>query len=472
MDHVRLGNTGLQVSKLCLGTMTFGLQCDETTSAAIMDRAAEGGITFFDTADVYPLGGGLPTVGRTEEIVGDWLRGKRDSFVLATKCVGPTGPAPWERGSSRKHILSAVEASLRRLGTDYIDLYQLHAPDPATPIDETLGALDDLVHAGKVRYVGCSNFLAYKVARALGRSDARHLVRFDSVQPRYNLLFRQIERELLPLCAEEGLGVIPYNPIAGGLLSGKHSASSSPTEGTRFTLGNAAGNYQDRYWHDREFATVEELRKIAEREGVPLVTLSVAWVLAHPAVTAPIIGASRPDQLEASLAAAEFTMSRELKDGAGRDHPRLPPGRRRPLRRERSMGLIPASHHDLLEARVATFATVGIDGYPQLSEVWFLAEDDTIRLSLNSSRQKTKNIVATPGLHSLHPRPGQHGALPGTAGRRPRRARRRLPLRRQGRGQIRQRPARPRPAGPVPRGGHTPPAQGQRGEHGRLRARR
>ena len=314
MDHVRLGNTGLQVSKLCLGTMTFGLQCDEATSAAIMDRAAEGGITFFDTADVYPLGGGLPTVGRTEEIVGNWLRGKRDSFVLATKCVGPTGPAPWERGSSRKHILSAVEASLRRLGTDYIDLYQLHAPDPATPIDETLGALDDLVRGGKVRYVGCSNFLAYQVARALGRSEARRLVRFDSVQPRYNLLFRQIERELLPLCAEEGLGVIPYNPIAGGLLSGKHNASSSPTEGTRFTLGNAAGNYQDRYWHDREFATVEELRKIAEREGVPLVTLSVAWVLAHPAVTAPIIGASRPDQLEASLAAAEFIMSGELKD--------------------------------------------------------------------------------------------------------------------------------------------------------------
>jgi aryl-alcohol dehydrogenase-like predicted oxidoreductase len=314
MDHVRLGNTGLLVSKLCLGTMTFGLQCDETASAAIMDRAAEGGITFFDTADVYPLGGGLATVGRTEEIVGDWLRGKRDKFVLATKCVGRTGPAPWEQGSSRKHILSALESSLRRLGTDYIDLYQLHAPDPGTPIDETLGALDDLVHSGKVRYVGCSNFLAYKVAQALGRSEARQLVRFDSMQPRYNLLFRQIERELLPLCAEEGLGVIPYNPIAGGLLSGKHNASSSPTEGTRFTLGNAAGNYQDRYWHDQEFATVEELRKIAEREGVPLVTLSVAWVLAHPAVTAPIIGASRPEQLEASLAAAEFTMSKELKD--------------------------------------------------------------------------------------------------------------------------------------------------------------
>jgi len=294
--------------------MTFGLQCDETTSAAIMDRAADGGITFIDTADVYPLGGGLSTVGRTEEIVGDWLRGKREKFVVATKCVGRTGPAAWEQGSSRKHVLAAVEGSLRRLGTDYIDLYQLHAPDPSTPIDETLGALDDLVHSGKVRYVGCSNFLAYQVARALGRSEARNLVRFDSVQPRYNLLFRQIERELLPLCAEEGLGVIPYNPIAGGLLSGKHNGAGPPTEGTRFTLGNAAGNYQNRYWHDQEFATVGELRKIAEREGVPLVTLSVAWVLAQPAVTAPIIGASRPDQLEASLAATEFTMSAELED--------------------------------------------------------------------------------------------------------------------------------------------------------------
>ena len=314
MDHVRLGNTGLLVSKLCLGTMTFGLQCDETTSSAIMDRPADGGITFFDTADVYPLGGGLSTVGRTEEIVGEWLRGKREKFVVATKCVGRTGPAAWEQGSSRKHVLAAVEGSLRRLGTDYIDLYQLHAPDPSTPIDETLGALDDLVHSGKVRYVGCSNFLAYQVARALGRSEARDLVRFDSVQPRYNLLFRQIERELLPLCAEEGLGVIPYNPIAGGLLSGKHNAAGPPTEGTRFTLGNAAGNYQNRYWHDQEFATVEELRKIAEREGVPLVTLAVAWVLTNPAVTAPIVGASRPEQLEASLAAAEFTMSVELKD--------------------------------------------------------------------------------------------------------------------------------------------------------------
>jgi aryl-alcohol dehydrogenase (NADP+) len=313
MNHVRLGRTGLLVSQLCLGTMTFGLQCDEPTSDAILDRASEGGITFIDTADVYPLGGGLPTVGRTEEIVGGWLHGKRDRFVVATKCFRRTGPAPWEQGNSRKHILDAVEGSLRRLGTDYIDLYQLHGPDPGTPIDETLGALDDLVRVGKVRYVGCSNFLSYQVARALGRSEARSVVRFDSVQPRYNLLFRQIERELLPLCAEEEVGVIPYNPIAGGLLSGKHNRSAPPPEGTRFTLGNAAANYQDRYWHEREFATVEELRKVAERQGVPLVTLAVAWLLANPVITAPIVGASRPAQLDDTLAATEFVMSGALK---------------------------------------------------------------------------------------------------------------------------------------------------------------
>lgn len=293
--------------------MTFGLQSDETTSEAILDRAAEGGITFIDTADVYPLGGSLPTVGRTEEILGSWLRGKRDRFIVATKCFGRTGPAPWQQGNSRKHIMEAVEASLRRLGTDYIDLYQLHGPDPGTPIDETLGALDDLVRSGKVRYVGCSNFLAYQTARALGRSEAKSVVRFDSVQPRYNLLFRQIERELLPLCEDEGVGVIPYNPIAGGMLSGKHDSSAPPPKGSRFTLGAAGGVYQDRYWHEQEFSTVEELRKIAEREGVSLVTLSVAWVLAHPAVTAPIVGASRPEQLDESLAAAEYVLPGAVK---------------------------------------------------------------------------------------------------------------------------------------------------------------
>jgi aryl-alcohol dehydrogenase-like predicted oxidoreductase len=312
MQHVRLGRTGLPVSRLCLGTMTFGLQCDEPTSNAIMDRAAEGGITFLDTADVYPLGGDLNTVGRTEEIVGNWLRGRREQFVLATKCFGPTGPNRWDAGNSRRHIMDAVDASLRRLQTDWIDLYQLHFNDPGTPIDETLAALDDLVRAGKVRYVGCSNFLAYQLARALGRSEVRGFVRFDSVQPRYNLLFREFEREMFPLCLDEGVGVIPYNPIAGGMLSGKYDRSQPPVEGSRFTLGTAGTMYQDRYWHENVFDTVEQLAKLAEAAGLPLPTLAVAWVLAHPAVTSPIIGASRPDQLAATLAAADTTLDADL----------------------------------------------------------------------------------------------------------------------------------------------------------------
>lgn len=190
MEHVRLGRTGLPVSRLCLGTMTFGLQCDEPTSAAILDRAVDGGITFIDTADVYPMGGRLDTAGRTEEIVGNWLKNRRQDVVLATKASHRVGPRPWQQGNSRRHLLDAVEQSLRRLQTDYLDLYQLHGTDPATPIDETLSALDDLVRSGKVRYVGCSNFAAYQIARALGRSEARDLVSFVTVQPRYNLLFR------------------------------------------------------------------------------------------------------------------------------------------------------------------------------------------------------------------------------------------------------------------------------------------
>jgi aryl-alcohol dehydrogenase-like predicted oxidoreductase len=313
MDHTRLGRTGLKVSRLCLGTMTFGLQCDEETSGAILDRAAEGGIDFIDSSDVYPLGGDLTTQGRTEEILGRWLTGKRDRFVIATKCFGRTGPAPFDGGNSRKHIFEAIDASLRRLQTDYIDLYQLHGFDPDTPIDETLGALDDLVSQGKVRYVGCSNFLTYQLVRAIGRSETLGLARFDSVQPRYNLLFRQIEREMLPFCAEEGVGVIPYNPIAGGLLSGKYDRQAPPTEGSRFTLGNAGSNYQNRYWHDREFDTVEALMSVAKEAGVSLVTLAVAWVLSNGAITAPIIGASHPDQLDASLEAANYVLDDELK---------------------------------------------------------------------------------------------------------------------------------------------------------------
>jgi 1-deoxyxylulose-5-phosphate synthase len=313
MRHVRLGRTGLQVSRICLGTMTFGLQCDEPTAVAILDRAAAGGISFLDTADVYPVGGSLETVGRTEAILGRWLAGRRHDFVLATKCAGVMGARPWERGLSRKHILDAIDASLRRLRTDYVDLYQLHSPDRETPIDETLRALDDVVRAGKARYVGCSNYLAYQVARAIGRSEAQGLVRFDSVQPRYNLLFRQVERELLPLCREEGIGVIPYNPLAGGFLTGKHRREAGPTPGTRFTLGSAAGRYQDRYWHEREFATVEALRPLAAEAGISLTRMAVAWVLAHPAVTAPIIGASRPEQLDDVLPAVEKDLGADIK---------------------------------------------------------------------------------------------------------------------------------------------------------------
>lgn len=314
MQHVRLGSTGLQVSRICLGTMTFGLQCDEPTSVAILDRAAEKGVTFLDTADVYPLGGDLGTVGRTEEMVGRWLAAKgRDRFVLATKCNMPMGELPWDRGNSRRHILAAAEASLRRLGTDWIDLYQLHAYDPDTPVDETLEALDSLVRSGKVRYVGCSNWLAYQLARALGRSELRGWARFASVQPRYNLLFREFERELFPLCREEGMGVIPYNPIAGGMLSGKHARSGAPTEGTRFTLGGAASLYQRRYWKEDAFDTVEELQALAHEAGLALPTLAVAWVLDNPAVTSPIVGASRPEQLDATLAAVDVRLDDSLR---------------------------------------------------------------------------------------------------------------------------------------------------------------
>jgi aryl-alcohol dehydrogenase (NADP+) len=245
--------------------------------------------------------------------VGRWLKGKREQFILATKAVGKVGPAPWDWGASRKHILDAIDVSLRRLGTDYVDLYQLHSDDATTPLDETLEALDIVVRSGKARYIGVSNFLAYRLSRALGCADVRHLTRFVSIQPRYNLLFREIERELLPLAQEEGLGVIPYNPLAGGLLTGKHNLAQGPTDGTRFTLGAAAERYQERYWHDREFNTVEELRTVADLAGLPLTTLAVAWVLANPIITAPIIGASRPEQLTDSLRALEVNLDSNLK---------------------------------------------------------------------------------------------------------------------------------------------------------------
>jgi aryl-alcohol dehydrogenase-like predicted oxidoreductase len=325
----KLGRTGLRVPVLCLGTMTFGLQCDRDASFAILDRALEGGLDFLDTADVYPLGGGLDTVGRTEEILGEWMRerGVRERIVLATKCCGPMGKGPNEAGLSRQHIVAAAEASLRRLRTDWIDLYQSHAFDGATPIEETLRAFDDLVRAGKVRYIGCSNYPAWRLAGALRAADRLGVAGYGSVQPRYNLLYREIETELLPLCRAEGLGVLVYNPLAGGFLSGKHTEGAEPEAGGRFTLGTAAGIYRHRYWQEAQFRVVERLAKECEARGVSLVSAAVAWVLGQEGVTSAIIGASRPAQLDASLAAAALKLDPELKkllDDAWWQLPRRP----------------------------------------------------------------------------------------------------------------------------------------------------
>lgn len=315
MELVRFGRTGLRVSPLCLGTMTFGYQCDDDTSFGIMDAAYEAGITFFDTADVYPLGGPVETIGRTEELIGEWMkRGDRTraDIVLATKCFGRSGPQPWDQGNNRKNIMRAIDASLRRLDTDYVDLYQIHFYDPNVHIDETLRAMDDLVRSGKVRYIGCSNTMAYQLARAVGRSELHGISRFESVQPRYNLLFRENERELLPLCAEEHIAVIPYNPLAGGMLTGKHR-SGTPTEGTRFTLGKSQELYRERYWRDRMFESVEEIRSVAEDAGTPMTTMALQWVMANPTITAPIVGASRPEQLAASVAAVASPIDGDVK---------------------------------------------------------------------------------------------------------------------------------------------------------------
>src|SRR5437870_4767182 len=303
MQIRRLGKTGLKASEICLGTMTFGYQCDEPTSFAIMDKAAEHGVNFIDTADVYPVPPTPETAGRTEEIVGKWLHSRREQFILATKCRMRVGTGPNDEGLSRKHILKAVEDSLRRLRTDYIDLYQTHSPDPETPIEETLRAFDDLARQGKVRYTGCSNYPAWQVALSLGVSEQLNMARFDCVQPRYNLLYREIETELLPLCRDQGLGVIAYNPLAGGFLTGKYRSLETPQAGTRFTLGKTGDLYRDRYWQQAQFEAVEHLRRFFQPRGRPLVQVGVAWVLAQPGITSAIVGASRPEQLDESLAA-------------------------------------------------------------------------------------------------------------------------------------------------------------------------
>ncbi len=304
----RLGRTGLKVSEICLGTMTFAHQCDEKMSFAILDKAAEHGVFFLDTADVYPVPPSPETAGRSEDIIGKWLAGKRDRFVVATKCRMRVGHGPNDEGLSRRHILEAVEDSLRRLRTDYIDLYQPHSPDPDTPLEETLRALDDLVRSGKVRYLGCSNYPAWQVALSLGICAHQDWARFDCVQPRYNLLYREIESELLPLCRDQGLGVIAYNPLAGGFLTGRYQEGQTPPPGTRFTLGKTGDLYRERYWQQAQFEAVKQLQAFFKPRGKPLVQVAIRWVLDQPGITSAIVGASRPEQLDQSLAAVNLTL--------------------------------------------------------------------------------------------------------------------------------------------------------------------
>jgi aryl-alcohol dehydrogenase (NADP+) len=330
MEHRRLGRTGLRVSPLCLGTMTFGIQCDEQTSVAILDRAADAGVDFLDTADVYPVPMTPETAGGSEEILGRWLKGRRDRFVVGTKCYFPTGNGARDRGLSRRHVLAALDASLRRLQTDYVDLYQVHAFDPETPLEETLSALDSAVRAGKVRYLGCSNFRAWELARALWVSELHDWARFDCVQPRYNLLHREIETELLPLCRDQGVGVIVFNPLAGGVLTGKHDPERTPSEG-RFAdqMADTATTYRARYWRSVFFERVAELQAFFEPRGVPLATAAIAWVMEQPGITSAILGASRPGQLEQTLAGASYRLDDEEREALDRiwfELPRERPG--------------------------------------------------------------------------------------------------------------------------------------------------
>lgn len=311
MDYRKLGRTGLRVSELCLGCMAFGpgigfmkgISAPERRAFKILDRAVDHGINFLDTADIYQN-------GISEEIVGRWInrRKNRDSIVLATKVRGRTGEGPNDEGLSRKHVIAACEASLQRLRTDFIDLYQVHWPDLQTPLEETLAALTDLQRAGKIRYAGCSNFIAWYLAKALWISDLNQLIRFDSVQPQYNLVVRHIEREIVPLCQDQQVAILPWSPLATGLLSGKYQEQAEALAHPRLAtwIERYARDNVDPIWE-----IVETVRAIATERGCAPATVALSWTGARPGITACIIGVRTLPQLEENLAATELCLDTE-----------------------------------------------------------------------------------------------------------------------------------------------------------------
>jgi aryl-alcohol dehydrogenase-like predicted oxidoreductase len=301
MDYKVLGRTGVQVSELCFGTMTFGDAADEAESEKMYRRCREMGINFFDCANVY-------AGGRSEEILGKFIASERDQVVITSKVYFPTGEDVNARGANRRHIMLAVEESLRRLSTEWIDVYFIHHFDENTPLEETLRALDDLVREGKILYPAVSNYAAWQIMKAVGISTQEGLARFEVIQPMYNLVKRQAEVEILPLALSEGMGVIPYSPLGGGLLTGKYGPGKKPQEGR--IVGNDM--YAVRYGEDWMLKAAAEFSKLAEDLGYPPAALAVGWVAHHPAITAPILGARNLTQLEESLACVDVEMTDDL----------------------------------------------------------------------------------------------------------------------------------------------------------------
>jgi aryl-alcohol dehydrogenase-like predicted oxidoreductase len=302
MQHRKLGRTGLKVSEVSLGTMAFGRWIDEDQSQLVLDAAIDAGITLVDTADVYGKGMDRDNPlesGESEYILGRVLKGRRNQIILATKVHGKVGIGPNDSGQSRYHIFRAIDASLQRLQTDYIDLYQVHRFDPETPLEETLSALDDLVKSGKVRYIGCSNFAAWQIAKAHGVSAVHHLNRFESVQPEYSIISRGIEDELLPFVQSERVGVIVYSPLGRGLLSGKYKQGEAPPEGSRGAAGER--RLQSLLGADRNYHIVEALKLLAANRGWTLAQFALAWVLSNPNISSAILGVSRPEQINDAL---------------------------------------------------------------------------------------------------------------------------------------------------------------------------